>query len=102
MSREIIQKARDIVANKWHKGSYTDGNGGYCIMGALGMARGGEILYADADLLVPHLQDLGWKKCTNPSHRTTEICDHIPHFNDDPNTTKEMVLQLFDKTLANL
>src|SRR5690242_17137629 len=109
MSKENLEKARDIVAKGWHQGWFTnDENDSYCIMGALGMACHG-LVYAAAIMyhaeeaceLMSHLSDVGWGgKCDSPIHRGTDrswSCTHLPHFNDDPNTTKEMVLQLFDK-----
>ncbi|AER47977.1 hypothetical protein SEA_YEET_125 [Mycobacterium phage Yeet] len=95
MSAEILKEARDIVAKGWIKGDYTDDQGNYCALGALGEAvmRNGlfpYVVWETRTRLQDHLPDLGWKGRKS-----------VAEFNDHPDTTHEMVLQLFDKAIAN-
>jgi hypothetical protein len=104
----ILERAKKIIERGWHKGSYVNSDGGYCIVGALGMAYtdGRMYDYVPSNFKGPledHLADFGWTcQASDCSFKLRgEVCQHLPHFNDDPNTTKEMVLALFDKALAD-
>lgn len=96
---DIIKGAREILSDPWHwrKGGYTDGAGRYCLLGAMGM-----VAYEDAHAfsmgrsLVMRAADMVAK------HATLEFNNTIANFNDDPLTTHQDVLNLLDKTLADL
>lgn len=85
-----LRAARNIIEQGWCKGRNTDGNGSYCILGAVGVATKNESFatsrYYDAVCeLRLQMPEVG-----------------LPDFNDDPSTTKEDVLGLFDKAIAEL
>lgn len=95
---EIIQGARELLSDptRWNKGGFTDGHGAFCIRGALGHVHG------NVDMTP-----------SGPWHRLRE---HLPEdfrhfaggpdmlaaFNDHPDTTHQDIINLLDKTLADL
>lgn len=93
---QILQVARDRLDKGWHQGDlgdYHSDNGGVCAYGALIYARdtmnfNNINLMADVIPILRRLLPQGQKS--------------LPGFNDAETTTKEDVLNLFDKALADL
>lgn len=96
---DILVKARDMVAEKWWQGGYGNKQDGYCIVGAISEsipdtvevtwgAHGRDLYITACDRLLSHLPDLGFN------------FPDLPAFNDAPDTTQSMVLDLFDKALS--
>jgi len=85
---EIIKGARDILAEPthWRKGDYTDGSGRYCLLGALGMSHAQALFVLTVELVAGHLPRGSF----------------LGEFNDDEKTTHQDVLDVLDKTLADL
>lgn len=94
---EILTNARGVVSNGWCQGAYYDGNGSYCSIGALSKAlqSSPQVLegerYREAYMyLNNHLPALGFDNGQD-----------VVDFNDDPATTQQDVLNLFDKAIAS-
>lgn len=94
----VIKGARDILADPkhWTKCGFCDGRGAFCVRGALAKAAGrplNETPLDEWDALTCHL----------PKH-FAEISgsDPLSEFNDHPDTTHQDILDLLDKTLADL
>lgn len=92
-----LKTARDIVAEHWHKGGLEDGQGNYCIVGAVTVAT-------SADVTAP------WSARKNDAYFALQTKlppgvdgrGDLADFNDAPATTHQDVLDLFDKALADL
>lgn len=91
---EIIQGARELLSNpkRWGKGSAYPTPRSYCVIGALSECnssrRGSyERLKAVVQLVERHIP-------------TAEKL--VSFYNDDPETTHQDILNLLDKTLADL
>lgn len=92
-----LTTARDIVAQHWFKGGITDGEGNVCAMGAVNVAVWGS----------PHVNVNS--EYNRRAAALDALADHlpapftsIPAFNDDADTRLEDVLNLFEKTLADI
>lgn len=95
---DTLRKAREIVRKGWYQGSYTDGKGNYCALGALATA-------ADCDW---------WQGCPSWPRKADRALTilarivkdngypNVPEFNDRHGTAKGDVVALFDKALAEL
>lgn len=95
---EIIQGAREILSDpkRWHKGWFTDGQGAFCVRGALAHVAGNVAM--------------------TPLEPWVRLRDHLPEdfrhfaggpdmlaaFNDHPDTTHQDIINLLDKTLADM
>lgn len=95
---EIIQGARELLSDptRWHKGWFSDGEGAFCVRGALGHVAG---TYPTTPLetwhrLRDHLPE-GFRQFSGGP-------DMLAAFNDDPDTTHADIINLLDKTLADL
>jgi hypothetical protein len=102
---DIIKGARKILSDpkRWRKGKYGDDEDGCCILGAMGIVACGSAwaflsaiwsgedssLTRAADMVVQHTS-------FDPVMYTAAV------FNDDPATTHQDVLDVLDKTLADL
>ncbi len=87
MIKEILQEARGFIEKGWIKGVSYDGEGNYCAVGALDKAcTGKDVTYHDYINLRLKLDSL------------VEV-GIITDFNDNPKTTKEDVLAVFDKAI---
>lgn len=98
---DIIKGAREILSDPrhWCKGGYTDGKECYCILGAMSMAAHGN----------PYA--FGVEYQTTLARAAEMVAQHTPFdpsaytaatFNDDPITTHQDILNILDKTLADL
>jgi hypothetical protein len=106
---ELVQVARDRIDRGWQKQGYGDWNlpnGDVCAVGALAyaakMLRGNR--YSDYE---PAMMELARYSDYEPA--MMELARFLPagftrifEFNDHPDTTKQDVLDLFDKALADL
>lgn len=95
---DIIKDARDILADpgKWCQGDYSDSDGRVCLLGALGVAFNGdcEAYEYRYDALIKAAKLIR-------SHMPGEVF-LVSLFNDDQHTTHADILNVFDKTLADL
>lgn len=106
---DVLRSARDrIAAGQWTKGAMAgkgdDGSPTYCALGAMAageLKHGTEGYWRARDALTNKLPAIntegvfvnGWK---------LDAMDPIAAFNDHPDTTREDVVMVFDKTLAEL
>lgn len=102
---ECIQDARKVLSDpkRWHKGDFTNGEGAYCVRGALLPGKPcSQPLVAAAvwaqELLVEHIPG----DFVDVLIREGLIKERLAAFNDHPDTTHEDILNLLDKTLADL
>lgn len=96
---EDLKAARAIVAKGWHKGGITDGKGNYCAVGAMNMVLHGTAAWAwvdDGGFRRRRDQMMDAVNAQIPSHLV------IADYNDARSTTKQDVLDVFDKAIANL
>lgn len=102
-TREVLEQAKQIVLRGWCQGSYTDGQGNYCLKGAIGLAAGvlkdedGHMGYKTLDL--PELR-LDRDAYARVVEQLPEPFESIPTYNDWPETTKADVLVILDKAIA--
>lgn len=90
-----LKMARAAVERGWHQFGLTNGVGGVCVVGAVEVAcfsvahMGVDMVRCGAalDELGKHLPSTLWA---------------IVGYNDAPTTTKQNILDLFDKALASL
>lgn len=87
---EVISKAIEILGpngENWFKGMYTDCHGKYCVLGALGKARG----YDDGNLGIPHFLSFnGGSDAYSKAKRLVEAqlpMSGVVLFNDKPDVT---------------
>lgn len=102
--RQVLVEARGIVAERWCKGNYADGNANYCAAGAINLAAGemredhGSLTYADTDLAVKRLA----YDCRSALMDALPTpYESIATYNDDPATAQADVLAVFDKAIAS-
>lgn len=104
----VLQLVRDIVYFGWTKEQYAKKPDGskcsiyspsacqFCLSGALRKALG--YLYDTGSPLFTQYYDI----LLNAANEETNYkWDNIPEFNDDPNTTKDLVLKVIDRALEN-
>ncbi|WPH57722.1 hypothetical protein [Mycobacterium phage WXIN] len=98
---EDLKAARDIVKDHWHQGALEDGNGNYCVVGAINKATCGHGYFCATR---PGIAARRWSALDAlNNHLPWEFQDvGIPSFNDNESTTHADVLTLFDKALADL
>lgn len=100
---EVLSSARDILNTGWHKGWFSDGRGNYCAIGACMKA-------AEVGLMTPEVYDApphesGYRGAVSAlTDKVFEMTGEglLSEYNDDPKTTKQDMLDLFDKTIAGL
>ena len=88
--REVLIAAKWMLENVgWHKGSFVRYKKhkpiSFCLAGAL------ENVYASERILISQAVGVLWNI----------IKDNVVHYNDSPQTTKEDILALLDKAIAN-
>lgn len=86
---EVLIKARKLVAKKWIQGKSTDGNGGYCTVGAIHAFNNGEDCRSRAD---------GPRAAFASAIGSTP--DRMAEWNDNPARTQAQVLAAFDKAIG--
>lgn len=103
---QVLRHARDIVENGWCQYRVKDGDT-YCMVGAVNKAYCGNPHLFHSAGTASHtalrllLDCLPW--VPQPDNPDYEWCNQVlPKFNDDSTTTKEDVLKVFDKALAEL
>lgn len=99
MNEEVIKDlkaAREVVSRGWHKGSESDGKGNFCALAAVSIATGGSY-----DEITDHKR---FQMVVDAllSRLGSKVKHDVAAFNDDPETTHQDVLNLFDKALADL
>lgn len=88
-----LRAARALVERGWFKGWLTDGQR-VCAVGALNIACNGSAAGIPLD---------DWERRDAAAALLRQhLTQEIAYFNDDPETTKQDVLNLFDKALADL
>lgn len=90
--RLITAKALIDSPEKWGKDFYYESDGCLCVVGAVGKASGlsaagGQWCYSIIDALCSVLPD------------TAPIRNHLPAYNDHPDTTHEDIMALFDRAI---
>lgn len=95
---EDIKTARDIVAKRWYKGGLTDGEGNVCALGALNVACLGSVHAFVIDNRGRREEARNELERHLPDQRWPDLVD----YNDAESTTHEDIVNLFDKTLADL
>ena len=106
VEREVLEKSIALVNKGWTKGAYSrqvdETHISYCLYGAVAEAWSSNTMAIEfrelANLLGKTAVELfpGRAVFRGYAHRT------ITDFNDHKDTTKEDVIQVFEKTLANL
>lgn len=92
-----LKDAREIVRTKWCPRGLTDGKGNVCIVGALNIVTSGNVHH------LPVSSGTGRRE-----QAYCHLMKHMPksgelaNYNDDPATTHEDIMMLFDKALADL
>lgn len=102
---EILRSARDIIRQGWCQHRAQDGNK-YCMIGAVFKAQTGQSYMnaptpAGREALYLLMKSLPWTPVPENAQYDW-AAQVIPKFNDDDKTTKEDVLTVFDKALAEL
>lgn len=95
---ELVAKGRDVLAAGWCQHKYEDDDGNVCAIGALRRVAPNELggyqgrgqAYFDA-----------CKALNAKSYEMFGICD-VSLLNDQNMTTKQDMLDIFDKTIAGL
>jgi hypothetical protein len=102
---DIIKGARKILSDpgRWRKGTYADDGDGCCILGALGMAACNDAWAYDIAIR-GHVKNSLTRAADMVAQHTTfdPVKNTAAAFNDDPATTHQDVLDVLDKTLADL
>jgi hypothetical protein len=88
---ETLWAARDIIQRGWCKGALSNIYGDVCLAGAIAQVTGGFIL--NLPVLAALRETLTGR---------TDGSGSLVHFNDNPNTTKQDVLDLIEKTAIRL
>lgn len=91
--KTLLETAKNLVKERWIKEAYWDTAGGYCMVGALNKAAVTTVAPYDT-----HVQAI--KQVAGVLGGDNE--DDIIEFNDDDETTKEKVLEVFDKAINSL
>lgn len=113
--RDVLQGARALVEAGWHQGRLTDGRGNYCAKAAISIAAGVSEDTQGSVVFLPYIDKLPWRERVEYMNRVRvemaafaafagqmpEPFDSIPLFNDDPATTQQDVLAVFDKAVAS-
>ena len=97
---DVLTKARELIAQGWCKGASQDGTD-YCMVGAVYKAETGYCWLTkpggpSSEALFALMLHLPWQ----PNGKNAQKV--IPKFNDHNTTTHADVLDVFDKTLADL
>jgi hypothetical protein len=95
---EDVKAAREIVRTSWHKGGLYDGRGNVCAIGAIRQGITGK---PTITLMSPEF----YRVLSAEEAVVAKLpagYGSIAEFNDAPSTTHQDVLNLFDKTLADL
>lgn len=89
---DLLVRARELIVSpeKWIKGAY-EVNGCYCMSGALRKVR-----TKRNDIYV----DYSYFEAYDLLRTSTGAHGCIPEFNDDPETTHEDVMRVFDSAIA--
>jgi hypothetical protein len=112
--KEVLLAAKQIVLDGWTQYGLTNGRGAYCLRAAIGLACGAYVII-DGRVTSPRL-DFGTAKVNElqdytlalrTDTRITELVKHvlpaghdsIPTFNDDPETTRQDVLDVLDEAI---
>lgn len=89
---EFMKSARQRVENGWHQGALHDGYGNVCAVGAL---------HEDInDMGASPFVRYGHELLNNAAFKRGYIS--AAHFNDDPETTQQDVLDLYDEIIERL
>lgn len=102
---ETLNKAKDILKTEgWCKGSYTDGAGHYCALGALAKACDPYIEFKDNDTYWSNKTDNGYNDWVSvvaivKEHLPTSFV-YIDNYNDAKNTTLEDIIKVIDNTIS--
>jgi hypothetical protein len=99
-SRNILKGARDLVAAKWIKFTYGDGDRGYCAVGAVYASE--QTLFWRArnheeDPLLDCPAEYFLCRVIDPDSHPDDVS--ITRWNDAPERTHEEVLEAFDKAI---
>ena len=105
-----LKAARAEVEKGWCKRTFGDSEGNVCTRGAVNTAVSGDPFALYAAVVEPATMDDWWER---QAAACEQLRKHIPpaavtglepiaEFNDAPTTTKQDVLNLFDKALADL
>lgn len=94
-----LKAAREIVAQRWHKGGLEDGHGNVCAVGALNLACMGMLRVDNQPVPVYYAAYRALER-----HIPTGFngLPSLPSYNDADGVTREDMLDLFDKALAEL
>jgi len=98
ITSEILSDARGRLDRGWCQGTSADEHGNLCAMAAVSAA----VLYAkqlgvETHTVFPHPSDALSEKVKEFGSYETVV-----QFNDDPRTSKQDVLNLFDKAILGL
>lgn len=90
---ELLGEARDELANGWTQGTYATSQGSVCAVGAIERAA------------LRNMDIVAAGKAQQEINRLTQEIygdSRVQVFNDRPGTTKQDVLDLFDKCIIGL
>lgn len=96
----LLKRARERVANGWCKKRLENGEGSYCVIGAV---RADEFRNSDFDALAYLYVSLPWYHRLLPINKFDEYSradSKIGRFNDRPRTRRKDVLRLYDRAIA--
>ena len=100
----VLEQAKRTVNAGWCQGEYTDGQGSYCLKGAIGLAAGvledidGHMRYKCLDLPELRVDRIAYDLVVK---HLPEPFESIPTYNDHPGTTKNDVLAVLDKAITS-
>lgn len=94
---DLLQKTRDVVESGWMKGMFGDGQGRYCLSGALRLAESGYFKNGLREAGKEAYQLLCDQ--VNKWYGTTGI-NSVTGWNDAPDRTHRDVLTLIDDAIA--
>lgn len=101
--KQVLEGARGLLENRWARGYYTDGLGGYCLAGAINISAGemqdvrGTITYAAHDREV---KKVAFEARLLACNFLPEPFETLPTYNDAPGTTQQDVLAVLDKAIS--
>lgn len=98
-STNVLKTMRNILADHWYKGGITDGNGNFCIMGAMNIACFGSHHLPPLDFWEDDTRDEPCKLLQ--AHLPARFEGNIAAFNDAPDITHTDVLTLIDEALTD-
>jgi hypothetical protein len=104
MSQQVIadlQGAREIVRTRWQKGGLSNGTH-FCAIGAVRQAIIGSPVITVITMGSPELGRTIRAEEALAAKLPAEYGNNIAEFNDAKATTHQDILDLFDKTLADL